>query len=174
MTFNQQTLRKLLSSLSISVITAGVALVSGQGVATAQGCNVFGCSAPGAAPCNVFGCPAPGAAPCDVFGCPAPPTPPAPPASSPSTPEKIEEFRDFSISNRTGRAVERLYLSPSGDTGWGADELGNDVFLHGDVVVFGLNSSSSCMYDILAVLSNGREVDERQVDTCDRSRFTIQ
>lgn len=174
---NKQRIGKTVSSLALGVISIGVTLISGQSTVSAQSCNVFGCSAPGAAACNVFGCPAPGAASCDVFGCPAPPVPstptPSTPTSRPSNEEANRNERDFRIANRTGRPIESLYLSPSGDTQWGSNDLGEDILRNNRDITFTLRNSS-CLYDILAVLSNGQEIEERQVDTCDRSSLSLQ
>lgn len=157
-------LAQMWSSLVIGLIGASVTVVSGQTIAHAQTCNVFGCSAPGAGACNPFGCPAPGAAACDPFGCPA-----APPSAATGG---NKESRNFEISNQTGSTIKELYLSPSGHSEWGPNDL-DDRIRNGSSMTFTL-SSSSCLYDIRALLSNGKSQDARQVNTCELQGYKLQ
>lgn len=130
--------------------------------ATAQVCNVFGCSQPGAGECNPFGCPNPGAGPCTPFGCPASPT------SSSNNPRSSQ--RDFTIRNNTGLNITALYLSPSSETSWGPNDL-NGILYSGSSTTYTI--TGGCELDIRASLSNGSELTQYTVNTCTNSSYIL-
>lgn len=73
--------------------------------------------------------------------------------------------RVFRMVNNTGATVEALYLAPSSGSGWGPNDL-NGVLPSGRSVDLTLESLS-CEYDFYANLSDGRQITERQINTCD-------
>ena len=79
--------------------------------------------------------------------------------------------RVFRIVNNTGATVDALYLSPSGSSGWGPNDL-NGVLPSGNFIELTLESSS-CAYDLYADLSNDQQVIERQLNTCDYTGYRL-
>ena len=79
--------------------------------------------------------------------------------------------RAFRVFNETGSTLEELYLSPSGSSSWGSNDLSRLVS-SGNSVEFTI-SSPNCIYDVLAVFSNGRNIEEDQIDTCGNGGLTL-
>ena len=79
--------------------------------------------------------------------------------------------RAFRVFNETGLTLEELYLSPSGSSSWGPNDLSR-LIRSGNSVEFTI-SSPNCIYDVLAIFSNGRRIEEDQIDTCDNGGITL-
>ncbi|MEO0536036.1 MAG: hypothetical protein AAF215_19450 [Cyanobacteria bacterium P01_A01_bin.123] len=79
--------------------------------------------------------------------------------------------RVFRMVNNTGATVEALYLAPSSGSDWGSNDL-NGVLPSGRSVELTLESSS-CAYDFYANLSDGRQITERQINTCDYTGYRL-
>lgn len=157
-----QAVAKYAQILGISLFSCGLVNIVDSRPATAQVCNVFGCSQPGAGECNPFGCPNPGAGPCTPFGCPASPT------GSSNNPGNSQ--RSFTINNNTGLNVTSLYLSPSSDSDWGPNDL-NGTLYSGNSTRYTLRGS--CDWDLRAVLSNGSELTQYGINTCINSTYSL-
>lgn len=157
-----QSIAKYTQIFGISFLSVGLINIVNSQPATAQSCNVFGCSQPGAGECNPFGCPNPGAGPCTPFGCPASPT------GSSNTSGNSQ--RNFSISNNTGMNITALYLSPSSDSAWGTNDL-NGTLYSGSSTTYTL--TGNCDWDLKALLSNGSELTQYRINTCTNSNYSL-
>ena len=79
--------------------------------------------------------------------------------------------RVFRMVNNTGATVEALYLAPSNGSVWGPNDL-NGTLPSGRSVDLRLESPS-CAYDFYANLSDGRQITERQINTCDYTGYRL-
>ena len=89
------------------------------------------------------------------------------PGNRPSDQKK----REFRIVNNTSETLAEIYLSPSSSSSWGANNLTN-WFTPYSASNFPLNSPS-CMYDLRAIFSSGRVIEEHQINTCKYSGYTL-
>ena len=75
--------------------------------------------------------------------------------------------RDISIQNRTGDTIMYLYWSNVAASNWGDDRLGSGVLANGqDWNVTVDDGSGACPFDFRAQLSDGRDLEQRNVDVC--------
>ncbi|NER36625.1 MAG: hypothetical protein F6J93_22010 [Oscillatoria sp. SIO1A7] len=79
--------------------------------------------------------------------------------------------RKFIIRNNTGSDIVSLQVSSAGSGVWGTDELGPWAMADGDTVT--VKVSGDCLYDIKALLIDGREIERRLVDTCSSAFFGL-
>jgi hypothetical protein len=157
-----QSATKYAQILGISLFSFGVVSTIDSHPATAQVCNVFGCSQPGAGECNPFGCPNPGAGSCTPFGCPESPR------GNSNTPGNSR--RSFTISNNTGLNVTALYLSPAVENSWGQNDL-NGTLYSGNSTRYTL--TGDCDWNVRAILSNGSELTQYRINTCTNSSYSL-
>ena len=75
----------------------------------------------------------------------------------------------FSLVNSAGQTIERVFVSPSRLSAWGADVLGNAVLPPGQSTWI-VPQQSDCVLDIKVVYQGGREEERRQVNACTLSR----
>ena len=75
------------------------------------------------------------------------------------------EIPSFLLVNRGRRAMNELYLSPSGNDSWGEDRLGDDILAAGATRTIRL-PAGECLYDYRVVFANGDANERRRVDLC--------
>ena len=75
--------------------------------------------------------------------------------------------QNFSVVNATGHIVATLNVSPTSESEWGPDILGQDVLQPGQTasVVFD-RAEQQCNYDIRATYDDGDTSDVRNVNLC--------
>ena len=75
--------------------------------------------------------------------------------------------QNFSVVNTTGHIVATLNVSPTSESEWGPDILGQDVLQPGQTasVVFD-RAEQQCNYDIRATYDDGDTSDLRNVNLC--------
>lgn len=133
-----QSVIQIAQIVGVSLLSMGLAHLAKPMIATAQVCNVYGCSQSGAGACNVYGCPNVGADPCNVYGCPV-----APPSNNPSnSPASDQSGRSFQVINRSGAEFYYFYASPAGQGSWSNDLLGDNTLPSGQV--WNLTLTRSC------------------------------
>lgn len=82
--------------------------------------------------------------------------------------------RRVEIVNASGRTMMEFYASNVSRSSWEEDILGNDVLRAGRSVVINIDDGSgACRFDFLAVLDGGRRVEQRDVNVCEISRYTV-
>lgn len=72
----------------------------------------------------------------------------------------------FNLVNQSGRVIEQFYASPSSQTEWGPDRLGNDVVLPGSRFAVSL-PLGGCHYDVRVVWRGGDAQERRNLNTCE-------
>ena len=84
------------------------------------------------------------------------------------------EDRYVRVFNETGYTVEYIYLSHSSRSGWGTDRLGSKVLSSGyNIRVYPADGTQRCIYDLKAVLVDGRTTERREVDICGGQHWTL-
>ena len=82
--------------------------------------------------------------------------------------------RNVTVVNQTVLTVRELYGSPATSPTWEEDVLGADVLPVGQSVrVDWDDDSCECVYDLKAVLSDGREVIARRFNVCTETSWRI-
>jgi hypothetical protein len=180
-----QPIVRSIQTLGISLLGIGFINIIAPNTATAQSCNVYGCSQPGAGQCNVYGCPNPGADQCTVYGCPAAPPapPPAPPqnnngngngnnpSSRPSNAPNRPSNRSFQVTNGTGQDIHYLYVSVANQDDWSNDLLGDNILT--DRQSWNMRLREGCVYDFSANLEDGKAIYWEDINICQRNRTTL-
>jgi len=165
----------------VSLLGVGLANLVKPSVASAQVCNVYGCSQPGAGACNVYGCPQPGSGSCNVYGCPnvganqcnvyGCPAAPLPNNNSNPTTNSAQTSRSFRVVNNSGVEFYYFYASPSGEGSWSSDLLGDNTLPNNQA--WSLTLSRSCQYDFQAQTYSGSTMVWRDIDVCNRNSITL-
>ncbi|MBV8491084.1 MAG: hypothetical protein JO199_11200 [Candidatus Eremiobacteraeota bacterium] len=70
----------------------------------------------------------------------------------------------FTIVNKGGHQIDRVYLSPIASDKWGPDQMGNDVISPSTSQTW--NIDTDCEMDIKVVYHDGTEKIEKDFDTC--------
>ena len=85
--------------------------------------------------------------------------------------------RDFVLINNTGQTIHNLYVSPSNQTEWGDDVLGQDILGDGENVTIlfpaARFTAGDCLYDIKVVTETGAEGELGQVNLCETHTVTF-
>lgn len=82
---------------------------------------------------------------------------------------------EFTLINDSARSLHYFYTSPSNDTNWGYDLLGDDGTLESGyegTVTIG-DGSDECLYDFKFVMEDGSETVVSEVDICSLDSYTI-
>ncbi len=82
---------------------------------------------------------------------------------------------EFTLINDSARALHYFYTSPSNDSNWGYDLLGEDGTLESGyqgTVTIG-DGSDQCLYDFKFVMDDGSETVVGEVDICSLDSYTI-
>lgn len=72
----------------------------------------------------------------------------------------------FNLVNRSGQAINEIYVSPVSQTNWGRDLLGNDVLPNGRSFPVRIAPAAGCQQDVRVVYADGRPEERRNLDTC--------
>lgn len=84
------------------------------------------------------------------------------------------EDRRVEVVNASGREMREFYASNTKRSNWEEDILGRDTLPAGRSIVINIDDGSgACRFDFLAVLDGGRRVEQRNVNVCEISRFTV-
>ena len=96
------------------------------------------------------------------------------PAAQAAPTAVLEEDSVFIMINDTSADMIEFYASPSNVDNWEEDLFEGFVLSArgGEVEVTIEADGRSCIYDFLAIFSDGDEVDEQQIDICDISEYT--
>ncbi len=78
----------------------------------------------------------------------------------------------FQLVNNTGRTINEVYASPSSQSDWGRDRLGNDVLPNGRTRAMRL-PSGECRWDVRVVLEGGQAEERRNLDLCNTQRLVF-
>jgi hypothetical protein len=82
--------------------------------------------------------------------------------------------RKVEVVNSTNQALQEFYASNAKRASWEEDILGTDVLPPGRSISIDIDDGSgACVFDFLAVLEGGRKIEQRGVNVCEVSRFTV-
>lgn len=81
----------------------------------------------------------------------------------------------FRVENNSGEDIVELYVSASTRASWDTNILGGDVLTTGEStpVTFGDPSPQNCLYDIMAVFSDGQTIEDYQINVCTTPAYTF-
>jgi hypothetical protein len=77
----------------------------------------------------------------------------------------------FQVVNDSSGTVERLYFSHASQSGWGTDQLGNQILPPGKAASY--RAANTGAYDFRVVWANGRAAELRRIDICVASTITV-
>ncbi|MGL4291584.1 MAG: hypothetical protein ACRCVA_34860 [Phreatobacter sp.] len=82
--------------------------------------------------------------------------------------------QNFSLINRTGHQINEVYVSPSANSNWGRDILGEGVMPTNTRrnITFP-RSTQACMFDLRVVYEDGEKADMSNIDLCKVSNVTL-
>ncbi len=130
--------------------------------------------------------PTPTATPTPAAAAPATPAPaPAAPAAPASTtgdasaPTSSTQAMDatnqnFTIHNRTGQAIMRLFVSAVSTNSWEEDILGRDILPNGESATIRFpRAETACAWDIKVELQDGTSSELRGVNLCQTTDVNV-
>jgi hypothetical protein len=81
---------------------------------------------------------------------------------------------DFTLVNRTGYALNEVFISPTKKDNWGKDRLGENQLLNGQARKFKFGDTKHCVQDIKVVFADdGSDVEWEGLDLCDLDKITL-
>ena len=84
------------------------------------------------------------------------------------------ENRHVRIFNRASSAIYNLYASNVDRGTWEEDVLGDKTILSGGSILVNIDDGSGhCLYDLKAVLADGRTAVRRKFNVCTQSSWTV-
>ena len=82
--------------------------------------------------------------------------------------------QDFSIVNRTGYQIDKIFVAPSKSDDWEEDVMGDDVIEDGATQPITFDgSTSTCKYDLKAVYHDGDTAEWGGLNLCEVSKVTL-
>jgi hypothetical protein len=87
---------------------------------------------------------------------------------------KAQVNQNFTIINKTGLAIDQLYVSPSEVEDWEEDVLGVDVLQNGEQADIHFSPKEErCQWDIKVVDGNGDSIIWTDIDLCKAQKVTL-
>lgn len=80
---------------------------------------------------------------------------------------------DFILVNRTGYAINEVFISPSKMSNWGKDRLGENQFMNGQSRKFKFGDTKNCKQDIQVVFTDGDEVEWEDINLCEVNKVIL-
>jgi hypothetical protein len=84
----------------------------------------------------------------------------------PLLPAHAQRDPSFNLVNRSGQAINEIYVSSVAEPYWGHDLLGAEVLPNGRAFPVRIAPASGCRQDVRVVYADGRPEERRNVDTC--------
>jgi hypothetical protein len=82
--------------------------------------------------------------------------------------------RLLTVENASSLALHYFYASTIGSSAWQEDLLGEEVIAAGQSLAIDLDTgTNACVYDLKAVMADGRDVSRYNVNICTVSKWTI-
>jgi hypothetical protein len=82
--------------------------------------------------------------------------------------------QDFTLKNRTGDTIRRVFVSPSRSSKWGPDVLGRDTLADGESVrIHFPHDARACHYDLRVTFQGGGSADWADFNLCKVSKITL-
>ncbi|HZZ01235.1 MAG TPA: hypothetical protein VFE36_16855 [Candidatus Baltobacteraceae bacterium] len=76
----------------------------------------------------------------------------------------LADTHKFTVRNKGGHQIDRVYLSPISSRKWGRDQMGEDVIAPGDSQTWDVETD--CELDVKVVYHDGTIKIKEDVDTC--------
>lgn len=81
---------------------------------------------------------------------------------------------DFTLVNKTGYAINEVFISPAQKDAWGKDRLGENQFLNGQSRKFKFGDTKNCKQDIKVIFTEDEsEVQWDEIDLCEVDKITL-
>lgn len=81
---------------------------------------------------------------------------------------------DFTLVNRTGYALNEVFISPTKKDNWGKDRLGENQLLNGQSRKFKFGDTKNCIQDIQVVFTDDEsEVEWEGLNLCELNKITL-
>ena len=81
---------------------------------------------------------------------------------------------DFTLVNKTGYAINEVFISPSQKNNWGKDRLGENQFLNGQTRKFKFGDTKNCVQDIKVIFTEDEaEVEWEGINLCEVDKITL-
>lgn len=81
---------------------------------------------------------------------------------------------DFTLVNRTGYALNEVFISPTKKDNWGKDRLGENQLLNGQSRKFKFGDTKNCVQDIQVVFTDDEsEVEWEGLNLCELNKITL-
>ena len=81
---------------------------------------------------------------------------------------------DFTLVNRTGYALNEVYISPTKKDNWGKDRLGSTQLLNGQSRKFRFGDTKNCVQDIKVVFTDDEsEVEWEGFNLCELNKIVL-
>lgn len=81
---------------------------------------------------------------------------------------------DFTLVNKTGLTIDKVFVSPSKDDEWGEDVMGKDVLKNGESVEIQFSrKETTCMWDLKIVDEEDDSVEWTDLDLCKANEITL-
>ena len=81
---------------------------------------------------------------------------------------------DFTLVNRTGYALNEVYISPTKMDKWGKDRLGDNQLLNSQARKFKFGDTKHCVQDIKVVFTDDEsEVEWEGFNLCELDKITL-
>ena len=81
---------------------------------------------------------------------------------------------DFTLVNRTGYALNEVFISPTAKNNWGKDRLGDNQLLNGQSRKFKFGDTKNCVQDIQVVFTDDEsEVEWEGLNLCELNKITL-
>jgi len=82
--------------------------------------------------------------------------------------------RHVKVENLSSLTLRELYASPVTSDNWEEDLLGQRTLAPGESIDANIdNGTNECYYDLKAVMSNEKVVEQRNINVCAVTRWTI-
>ena len=78
---------------------------------------------------------------------------------------------DFYVANNGPRAIEQVFVSPTGDRSWGRDRLGRRAIVAGESHLLRATVQDGCQGDVRVVFDNGTQMERRNQNLCRINRM---
>lgn len=80
---------------------------------------------------------------------------------------------DFILVNKTGYAINEVYISPAQKNNWGSDRLGQNQFLNGQSRTFRFGDTRNCKQDIKVIFTDGDDIEWEDFNLCELNKITL-
>ena len=81
---------------------------------------------------------------------------------------------DFTLVNRTGYALNEVFISPAKKDNWGKDRLGENQLLNGQSRKFKFGDTKHCLQDIKVTFADDEsEIEWEELNLCELNKITL-